>query len=49
MHYETLKNAGILKVVRKHFQSWLIQEKKNQSGCQNHGKLYYLSCLALHS
>ena len=47
MYYQTLKNKGYLKVVRKHFQCWLIQEKKsqNQSDCKNHGKLFQLSRL----
>ena len=49
MYYQTLKNKGYLKVVRKHFQYWLIQGKKlksqDQSDCKNHGKLLQLSRL----
>ena len=47
MYYQTLKNKGYLKVVIKHQQCWLIQEKKlksqSQSDCKNHGKLFQLS------
>ena len=48
MYYQTLKNKVCLKVVRKYFQGWLVQEKKkkksqNQSDGKNHGKLFQLS------
>ena len=35
MYDQTLKNVGNLKVVRKHFLSWLILEKKKKSQNQS--------------